>query len=1046
MVRLAVRPSGSDRRVISRPSTSSSCPSVPQPFHRPPVIDDGPPAPVAPNESPDPEQPRPPSSPAWTPLISGVAVGSIVATVTGHALIVLFGATALVAAVLAWVSMLLVHRRRSRLWRNEMRRRSHRCAGHRVAVIEWLAERERRCHPSLESLVRLVRQGDPYLWARRPVDGDDSTWQVQIRRRDVDHELVDHLYTCRDVPETVSLGPGAIVGVHGVHANAVARGLVLRLASMVGPSDLDLVGASVSDPLSIPHWRGAVDRLSIDDADVHAVILCTDPNEVASRTSIARRLVASGRAALVVAADRRDRLPHNCTAVVDADRDHPSPAILEELSNALAMWTDPDLVGSDLPSIVRWDDVYTDDDVETRWNSSSGRCSVRLGSAADGRVDLDLVRDGPHMVVVGTTGSGKSEFLRTLVLGLAADNPPDRVQFVLIDFKGGAAFDAVRDLPHVVDVITDLDRDEATDEEAGQRVVDGLRAELVRREEVLRVLGVSSLIDVEATRTGDADGVPPRLVIVIDELARLQADVPAFVTALVDLAQRGRSLGVHLVAGTQTPGRVVSSEVLANSDIRVALRLNVAGDSTEIVGSPIAARLPRSTPGRAVLRLANDDPVVFQVASTEGVLTSTVETISAIARRRGIDGSRRIWCPALSTSIPAETVDPDVIGCVDDRRRQAQPGLRWDATSNVLVVGGRGSGLTSALTILADRWSIRHRADGDPEPLVVWFEGPRVDDLETIDRSLRIVETAVGRRTLVVVDGLDVWSDRQTNSRGHVRLWERFTAATTRRDVTLVASSTRDPMGVSRLGERFDHVMVMRGDGPSIPGRCRIERTLGATSIALTMQWVLPPDPPNFRVRRPDRLPAVVAPETPHQFGVRSTDLGSLVVDVDAVPAFLVIGPRGSGRTTALRRWAESWTTRHPDRKVFEICSEEDWRNAVTDSDSNSPGLLVVDDSPTLWSRITAHDVDQMLTHGLHLAAAVTPAALRARAEHPLHSVRRLRTGLVLGSSAHDDVELFGVFDLEHSFVEPAPGRGWFVDRGEVVDLVQVVLPSETAS
>jgi hypothetical protein len=80
------------------------------------------------------------------------------------------------------------------------------------------------------------------------------------------------------------------------------------------------------------------------------------------------------------------------------------------------------------------------------------------------------------------------------------------------------------------------------------------------------------------------------------------------------------------------------------------------------------------------------------------------------------------------------------------------------------------------------------------------------------------------------------------------------------------------------------------------------------------------------------------------------------------------------------------------------------------------------------------------------LVAAVTPAVLRARPEHPLHDLRRRRTGLILGSSAHDDVELFGVFDLDLSFVEPAPGRGWFVDRGEVVDLVQVVLPSEGAS
>ena len=1011
------------------------------------MIDDGPSAPIPPAETPDPEEPRPPSSPAWTPLISGVVVGSIVATVTGHALIVLFGATALVAAVLAWGSMVLVHRRRSRLWRNEIRRRRHRRASHGVATLEWQAERERRRHPSVESLVEMIGRGDPYMWSRRPVGGDRSTWDVEVRRRDVDHEVDDHLHICRDVPETVSLGPGVIVGVHGVNAAEVARSLVLRLVAAVGPSDLDVVGTSSADELPVPHWRGSVDRLSIDDSVVHAVIVCTEPKEVASRTSTARRLVAAERAALVVAADRRDRLPHNCNAVIAAGEEAPTSQVLDALSNALSTWTDPDLVGSDVPSIVRWNEVHGDGDTASRWEGPSVRCRVRLGAAADGRVDLDLVRDGPHMVVVGTTGSGKSEFLRTLVLGLAADNPPDRVQFVLIDFKGGAAFDAVRGLPHVIDVITDLDRDAATDEEAGQRVVDGLRAELVRREHVLRRYGVSSLIELESSRSGDVGDigdVPPRLVIVIDELARLQADVPAFVTALVDLAQRGRSLGVHLVVGTQTPGRVVSSEVLANSDIRVALRLNVAGDSAEIVGTPIASRLPRSTPGRAVLRLANDEPVIFQVASTEGVLNDAVESIAAEARRREVTRPRPIWCPTLPTAIPANAVDPDAIGIVDDRRHQSQPGFRWDAMSNVLVIGGRGSGTTSALVTLADRWSTRHRSDNELVPLIVWFDGRHIDDLETVDRTLSAIETARQRHALVVVDGLDVWSDRQISSRHHVRLWERFTAAISRPDVTVVAMCSRDSVGVSRLGERFDHVLVMRGEGPVIPGRCRVDKTLGPAPIGATMQWVLPPEPPTFEVRRPHRLPLVVTDAGGRGFAVRATDLEPITLHDDAPVSFLVIGPRGSGRTTSLRRWAEVWMARHPEGVVRCIGSVDDWHAAV--NDTASVKLLVIDDTASLWNRLTTHDVSEASMKGHHLVAAVTPAVLRARPEHPLHDLRRRRTGLILGSSAHDDVELFGVFDLDLSFVEPAAGRGWFVDRGEVVDLVQVVLPSGGAT
>ena len=1034
-VRVAVRLDDCDRPVTSTRS--------PRPFHRPPVIDDGPTAPVAPPETPEPEEPRAPSAPAWTPLISGVVVGSIVAAVTGHAIVVLFGVTALVAAVVAWGSMLLVHRRRSRLWRNEMRRRRHGRASHLVAVVEWRAERERRRHPSVDALVGLVRSGDPHLWSRRPVDGDSSTWDVEVRRRSVDHDVDGHRYVCRDVPETVSLGPGAIVGVHGSRALDVARSLVVRLASAVGPSDLDIVSTSGSGDVRLPHWRGTVDRLSADDGELHAVILCADPSEVASRTSVARRLVAGGRAALVVAADRRERLPHNCTTVIEAGSDASSADLLDDVVDALSTWTDPDQVGSDVPSVVRWNDLHSDTDVASRWMSSSVRCAVRLGSAADGRVDLDLVRDGPHMVVVGTTGSGKSEFLRTLVVGLAMESSPDRVQFVLIDFKGGAAFDAVRDLPHVVDVITDLDRDAGTDEEAGQRVVDGLRAELIRREHVLREHGVSSLVDLESeSPNGDTD-TPARLVIVIDELARLQADVPAFVAALVDLAQRGRSLGVHLVVGTQTPGRVVSSEVLANADIRVALRLNSVGDSSEIVGTPIASRLPRSTPGRAVLRLANDDPVVFQVASTEGVLASIVASITDAARDRNVGMTRPIWCPPLPTRIDADSMAEDMIGLVDDRRRQSQPGYHWDASSNVLVVGGRGSGTTSALVTLADRWSRRRRRDGDSDPLVLWFSRHRIDDHEIVDRTLRVAESVLDRPALVVVDGLDTWSDRQANSRHHMRLWERFIAVAERRGVTLVASSSRDLSGVSRLGERFDHVLVMRADGPSLPGRCRIDRAYGSVAVGAVMQWVAHPDPPTFSAHRPARLPRSITRTKGSVFAVRASDHDPVDLAVDGSSAFLVIGPRRSGRTTALRRWAESWSVCRAESEIHWIETVEDWRVAADDSDRQH--LLVVDDSASLWQQLTGHDIDEMSRRGHHLLAAATPSTLRARPEHPLHSLRRHRNGLVLGSSAHTDVDLFGVFDLDPPFVEPAVGRGWFVERGEVVDLVQVVRPSEGA-
>lgn len=1042
-VRVAVRPPRCDHQVTSTSTPWDAPRGGPRPFHRPPPIEQIPPRPDDPSSTPAPDEPRAPSPPAWAPLLSGVVVGSIVATVTGHALIALFGATALVTALLAWGSMHLVHRRRHRLWRNEMRRRRHESARHRVEVIDWDADRERRRHPTTEELVQVVRRGEPMLWSRRPSADSSTLWDVAFRRRSVTHRIDEYSYTCRDVPEVVSMGPGCIVGVHGVRSSDIARTLVLRLATHVGPSDFDVFGTSTIDHMTIPHWRGSIDGLDGAESDVHVVVLCVDADHVASRTSTARRLVAASRAALVVATPQRDLLPYNCTSVIDAEDVDADRSVIDDLAEGLSMWSDPDLVGSDVPRHVSWSEVYPNCDGDDPLILDPTRvCTARLGTAADGRVDVDLVRDGPHMVVIGTTGSGKSEFLRTLILGLAEGSSPDRLQFVLIDFKGGAAFDAVRELPHVVDVITDLDREAASGDVAGQRVVDGLRAELIRREHLLRERGASSLVDLELRDDPIVDDRPPRLVVVIDELARLQADVPEFVASLVDVAQRGRSLGIHLVVGTQTAGRVVSSEVLANADIRVALRLAAAGDSIEVVGSPIASRLPRSIPGRAVVRLGNDDPVVFQVASTGGELIGRVRAIEERAHHAGFAGARRIWCSPLPESLPSDDVPRDAIGSIDDRRHQSQPPYRWDTATNVLVVGSRRTGAESTLDVLIDRWSRCHRDGGIDQPLVVRITGSAVDDHETVDRTLRLVEERSTEPVLVAVEGIDTWYDRQASSRHHLQLWERFTTVVERRGVTLVATSVRDAMSVSRLGDRFEHVIVMHAGDSAPLGRGRVEKSPNSSAVGTTIQLVDASTCRDVVVWRAESLPRNISASDHVTLALRSHDLSGTVLAASS--PFVVIGPRGSGRTSTLRRWSETWLAEHREARVRWIDSIETWRSEYEQA-NDRPRLVVIDDVE-VWNRLTANDMETAMSDGWLVAAAVTPSALRARPEHPVHGLRRRRNGIVLGSLAHDDLELFGVFGVDAPYVEWSVGRGWLVDRGEVVDYVQVVRPASDAT
>ena len=233
--------------------------------------------------------------------------------------------------------------------------------------------------------------------------------------------------------------------------------------------------------------------------------------------------------------------------------------------------------------------------------------------AADGPVVVDLAVDGPHALVAGTTGAGKSELLQTLVCSLALANRPDELTFLLVDYKGGAAFRGCAGLPHVVGVVTDLDGHLTT------RALTSLTAELRRRERLLAAEGASSLEAYQRLRANQpALSAVPRLVIVIDEFRVLAEELPDFVHGLVRLAAVGRSLGVHLVLATQRPGGIVSADIRANVSLRIALRVRDRTDSVDVLDAPDAASIDASTPGRASLRGATTPLTRFQSARVTG--------------------------------------------------------------------------------------------------------------------------------------------------------------------------------------------------------------------------------------------------------------------------------------------------------------------------------------------------------------------------------------------------------------------------------------------
>src|SRR6185312_10519225 len=200
-----------------------------------------------------------------------------------------------------------------------------------------------------------------------------------------------------------------------------------------------------------------------------------------------------------------------------------------------------DLLGMPAPSA---------DSVLSLWQRFGRTTAVPIGVGADGAFVVDVRADGPHALIAGTTGAGKSELLQTLIASLAAANRPEAMNFVLIDYKGGSAFKDCARLPHTVGMVSDLDGHLTV------RALDSLGAELKRREEMLLHAGAKDIEDYWDTRRlrPELNLEPmPRLVLIIDEFAAMVAELPDFVHGLIDIARRGRSLGVHLLLATQRP-------------------------------------------------------------------------------------------------------------------------------------------------------------------------------------------------------------------------------------------------------------------------------------------------------------------------------------------------------------------------------------------------------------------------------------------------------------------------------------------------------------
>ncbi|UYM06283.1 type VII secretion protein EccCa [Solicola gregarius] len=489
-----------------------------------------------------------------------------------------------------------------------------------------------------------------------------------------------------------------------------------------------------------------------------------------------------------------DRVPIGCPTVIarllaplrlaaDLGASEPRPEHTVDL---------PEILGVDDPGALRTD---------VTWQARSPRDLLRvpIGVGTDGRVvPLDLKESahggmGPHGMVVGATGSGKSEMLRTLVASLVIGHAPDRLALLLVDFKGGATFAALKNVPHLAGMITNLQDDLSLVD----RMYSALFGEILRRQELLKQRG--NLPNVSAYQalidSGDKLEPLPHLLVIIDEFAELLTAKPDFADLFVAIGRIGRSVGVHLLLATQKleMGKIRGLE--SHLSYRICLRTFSESESRDAIGTPDAYHLP-SEPGSGYLKVdtsvfdrfkgalvsapyaapsdapKTEVPVVPYVAvngigawiaqrgidrtaastdleRVEGAGTDSRSSVLDVLCERlvaaGVDQARPVWLEPLPYGLPLDRAqDPErrgepatieaALGVVDDPSRQRQFPLTWDfagADGNLVIAGAPQTGKSTLVRTLVSSLALRY-APGDVAFYCVDYGGGSLRGIENL--------------------------------------------------------------------------------------------------------------------------------------------------------------------------------------------------------------------------------------------------------------------------------------------------------------------------
>ncbi|MBM6694902.1 type VII secretion protein EssC [Pseudoflavonifractor capillosus] len=430
-----------------------------------------------------------------------------------------------------------------------------------------------------------------------------------------------------------------------------------------------------------------------------------------------------------------------------------APVYTEEISLEGALTKNISMF--EMLNILAVDDI----ELKSRWAKSQVFKSMAapIGVSKTGVVYLDLhdKAHGPHGLVAGTTGSGKSEILQTYILAMATLFHPYEVAFVIIDFKGGGMVNQFRELPHLLGAITNIDGKEIN------RSLKSIKAELQKRQRLFAEADVNHIDKyIKKYKAGEVSVPLPHLIIIVDEFAELKAEQPEFMKELISAARIGRSLGVHLILATQKPSGQVNEQIWSNSRFKLCLKVQSQEDSNEVIKSPLAAEIKE--PGRAYLQVGNNEifelfqsaysgasektddskvkeftiysltesgkkvPVFSQKKQKSGEGSATqldaiVKYVSDYCKKISLRKLPEICLPSLKECIDFETSGRDglengtyevEIGIYDDPDNQYQGVHTVDlGSNNLMMIGSAQSGKTNVLQDIIRSLSTKYTPD-----------------------------------------------------------------------------------------------------------------------------------------------------------------------------------------------------------------------------------------------------------------------------------------------------------------------------------------------